>query len=342
MKDRRYIKVFSILWLLVMVLYALLLWSERIGLKLAIIDSVITLGTLYLFAIIVSNILKYYQPGPKNAGYIVFACAVLSFKWLAIVYFIIRIFQPEDASYEDFIHSSFWVKYSLGFLLLIISALVMWLRKLFENLNSEKEREIQTMQMAKDAELNTLRQQLQPHFLFNSLNSISALAGSNASKAREMIQQLSDFLRVTLKKDNHHFVSLSDEIEHLKLYLEIEKVRFGHRLEIVMRIDDACKAMQVPSLILQPVIENAIKFGLYNTLENVVISIDAQTADNLLSIKVSNPFDQKTNQTGNAGIGFGLNSMNRRLFLLYNRTDLIKTSTESKTFITTIIIPQQQ
>jgi len=85
--------------------------------------------------------------------------------------------------------------------------------------------------LATAAELSKLRQQLQPHFLFNSLNSISALTNSHPEKARFMIQQLSDFLRGTLRQEDHHWNTLEKELEHLKLYLEIEKVRFGDRLQ---------------------------------------------------------------------------------------------------------------
>src|SRR6185369_9240642 len=94
---------------------------------------------------------------------------------------------------------------------------------------SEK-REQETLKFSREAELATLRQQLQPHFLFNSLNSISALAGSKPEQARLMIQQLSDFLRGTIKKDDAALVTLEEELQHLQLYLDIEKVRFGHRL----------------------------------------------------------------------------------------------------------------
>lgn len=90
-----------------------------------------------------------------------------------------------------------------------------------------------------------------------------------------MIQQLSDFLRGTLKKEEHQQVSLQEEIHHLQLYLDIEKVRFGHRLQTSLEIDEQAAAMQIPVLLLQPVVENAIKFGLYDTTEDVLIRIKA-------------------------------------------------------------------
>ena len=194
-------------------------------------------------------------------------------------------------------------------------------------------------QLAKDAELFNLRQQLQPHFLFNSLNSISALTGSQPEKAREMIEQLSDFLRSTLRKENHHKNSLQEELTHLGLYLEIEKVRFGHRLQTEINIDGDIGQLQVPSLLLQPVVENAIKFGLYNTIGNVLISISATQIGNILQITVQNPYDSSTVESSN-GTGFGLQYIKRRLFLLFGRNDLVQTIQQNDTFITQLNIPQ--
>jgi two-component system LytT family sensor kinase len=194
-------------------------------------------------------------------------------------------------------------------------------------------------QMTKDAELLKLRQQMQPHFLFNSLNSISALAGSQPEKARHMIQQLSDFLRGTLKRDEQLWVTLEEELRHLQLYLDIEKVRFGQRLQTDIRIGEETGNMRIPSLLLQPIVENAIKFGLYDTTGEVMISIIATGQNDQLHITISNPFDEET-AVSTQGTGFGLVSIQRRLFLLFARHDLLHTSKTGTTFITSLLIPQ--
>jgi len=192
--------------------------------------------------------------------------------------------------------------------------------------------------LSKEAELYKLRQQLQPHFLFNSLNSISALTGSQPEKARHMIQQLSDFLRGTLKKDDQ-WSTLEEEIQYLRLYLDIEKVRFGHRLQTEIIFSDPVLALKLPALLLQPVVENAIKFGLYDTFGDVLIVLKAIQESNYLKITVHNPFDPETSQPLK-GTGFGLSYVQRRLFLLFARHDLLKTEKEGNNFITTILIPQ--
>src|SRR3546814_11528772 len=111
-----------------------------------------------------------------------------------------------------------------------------------------------------------------------------------------MTFQLSDFLRGTLRKDDQQLIALKDELEHLQLYLEIEKVRFGHRLETRVNFDEDCLAMTLPTMIMQPLVENAIKNGLYDTTEKVTISVACTCASNLLKIQIANTYDSKNNK----------------------------------------------
>jgi LytS/YehU family sensor histidine kinase len=201
-------------------------------------------------------------------------------------------------------------------------------------------RRIQAEQLAKEAELYKLRQQLQPHFLFNSLNSINALVRLDPPLARTMIQQLSDFLRGTIKKEENTWISLEEELQHLGLYLDIEKVRFGHRLHAEIKNNAIESNAFLPAMLLQPIVENAIKFGLYDTTGNVTISITAEMHQSHLQIQVTNPYDTAREQA-NRGTGFGLRSVQRRLYLLFARNDLLQIRTEKSFFITTIKIPQR-
>ena len=176
--------------------------------------------------------------------------------------------------------------------------------------------------------------------LFNSLNSISALIVSHPEQARKMIQQLSDFLRGNLKKEEQQWVPLSEELQYLELYLDIEKVRFGHRLSTDIRCEDGCLGMRLPPMLLQPIVENAIKFGLYDTTEAVTIAIRARLDGNYVRIEVENPFDPETSRP-KKGTGFGLTSIQRRLYLLFARPDLLETRVDNHLFTTIVRIPQQ-
>ena len=154
-----------------------------------------------------------------------------------------------------------------------------------------------------------------------------------------MIQQLSDFLRGTLRKEDNQWTTLKEELEYLQLYLDIEKVRFGYRLQTKIECEDEALQMKLPSLLLQPVVENAIKFGLYDTTDGITISIEAKKEGTNLVVVVKNPFDPETSSP-KKGTGFGLSSVQRRLYLLFARNDLLQTEIKEKIFITTIKIPQ--
>jgi LytS/YehU family sensor histidine kinase len=123
------------------------------------------------------------------------------------------------------------------------------------------------------------------------------------------------------------------------LYLDIEKVRFGQRLQTRILLDEDTKALYIPTLLLQPIVENAIKFGLYDTTGEVMITITATQQNKQLSIIITNPFDEDT-AVSTQGTGFGLASIHRRLFLLFARHDLLHTFKTDAIFTTTLLIPQ--
>ncbi len=173
-----------------------------------------------------------------------------------------------------------------------------------------------------EAELFKLRQQLHPHFLFNSLNSINALIGADPKLARTMLMKLSSFLRQTIRKEDARLVPLSAELEELDLYLDIEKVRFGDRLVVLKDIPESIADKAIPPFLLQPLVENAIKFGLYDTLGEVIIAITFKEEQHFYKFEISNPFDRDS--VAPKGTGFGLSGVSRRLYLLYARNDLLQ------------------
>ncbi len=200
------------------------------------------------------------------------------------------------------------------------------------------DRKDEAERLAKEAELLKLRHQLQPHFLFNSLNSINALIVAEPKEARKMVQQLSAFLRGTINTD-HALIDFAKELEHVQLYLEIEKVRFGHRLMVNLTIDDSALPLKLPPLLLQPLMENAIKFGLYGTTEDVLIDVHAKYSGGFLEISISNPIDADVSTQ--QGTRFGLKAIMRRLYLIYGRDDLLTTHNSENTFVATLKVPQQ-
>jgi two-component system LytT family sensor kinase len=247
---------------------------------------------------------------------------------------------PSSVGYLQWLNSTLPIRFIFIWLMIVLAGINGWLFFFIKEHQQNELREKETENLMREAELSGLRQQFQPHFIFNSLNSISALAGTNPNQARKMIEQLSDFLRGTVKRDSNQFVPLKDEFKHLQLYLDIEKVRFGHRLVAEVKADYTALEMRLPSLLLQPVLENAIKFGLYDTVGEVVIRVTARAEQNNLIVEIKNPFEPSS-AFSKSGTGFGLNSIQRRLALLFYRNDLLVTQHNENTFTTSIKIPQR-
>lgn len=285
------------------------------------------------------TIYKFYQPGKQNYTYrFIYALGATALFAISLRSLLMFIYL-EDVQYTVFLEQSMPIRFITALLVISFITLLNWMWNILKDQKDQDQQKNEAEQLVKEAELVRLRQQLQPHFLFNSLNSISALVVINPQEAKKMIQQLSDFLRGTLRKDEKQFVSLKEELDNLKLYLEIEKVRFGHRLQINLEAPEKCYETRLPPMLLQPIVENAIKFGLYGTIEEINIEIKMTCENNFLIIEVRNPFDAET-QSSSKGSGFGLAYIQRRLFLLFSRNDLISTETNGTVFVSQLKIPQ--
>jgi hypothetical protein len=301
----------------------------------ALTDSLISCSALAVACLMINNTFRFYHPARENYIFLLIglagACTALSRYALPPLI--------NDPVYTLFDSRSIVIRFFTNFLAIGWMAMLslVWYSQLDQKENEKRKAEAE--KLARDAELYNLRQQLQPHFLFNSLNSINALIGFKPDEARKMIHQLSDFLRGTLKKDDSQLVTLKEELQHLNLYLDIEKVRFGHRLQTEVSCDEKCSLATLPSLVLQPIVENAIKFGLYDTTGNVVVSIRGELEDGYLVLMVQNPFDPQTTRP-QTGTGFGISGLKRRLYLLYARNDLVETHLDDHIFTTIIRIPQ--
>jgi sensor histidine kinase YesM len=308
-------------------------------LRVALTDSLISNILLAVASFLLINILKYYTPGKGRYINLVAITIAITLLWYVSSRALLLYVLKTKIGAEPFWGKDFPIRLAIAFLVLGCVALFFVLVGTMEDREIQIHRKSDAEKLAREAELFRLQQQLQPHFLFNSLNSISALVGSDPTQARKMIQQLSEFLRGTLKKDDQQLISLEDELHQLMLYLDIEKIRFGHRLQTEIDISESAKSSTIPALLLQPIVENAIKFGLYDTIGQVLIRIKATRENNQLQVTVSNPFDPET-ASPTRGTGFGLASVQRRLYLLFGRNDIVQTLARENQFITTIIIPQ--
>jgi sensor histidine kinase YesM len=169
------------------------------------------------------NTLRYYVPQTDRFVMLLAWVVVLAICWLFLSKFLLGVLIGGDA-YHVLLNKSLLIRFSYGFL---ITSTIVLISVIWHNWQEQKAletRRVDAERMAKEAELFKLRQQLQPHFLFNSLNSINALIGTQGKEARKMVLQLSDFLRGTIKKEEHQWTALKEELHYLQLYLDIEKV----------------------------------------------------------------------------------------------------------------------
>ncbi len=305
----------------------------------ALSDAIINNALLTITSIAFFNGIKFYRPTRGNLLYIRIWSLLHALFITAFNGWLVAQITHLDPTYLTFLDNSWPVRYLYNVIMIGMSSAAIIVYYYIHEEQEKEQRKDDAEKLAKETELVKLRQQLQPHFLFNSLNSISALAGSKPEEARKMIQQLSDFLRGTMRKDEQQLVTLKEELLHLHLYLDIEKVRFGHRLNTHIDCVEELEKLLIPSLLLQPIVENAIKFGLYDTTDQVLIEVTTKLENQELVIRVKNPYDSTTAMP-RKGTGFGLSSVSRRLYLLYGRTDLLKTQAEPAHFITHIHIPQ--
>lgn len=284
--------------------------------------------------------LGYYQPKNEKILFVFLLAAVLTFLVVFLAKYMLTYIFPSQQSYMLFLEISWPIRAIISFLCLSWCALanILWYR--LEEQSATQERLLAAQNLAKEAELNKLRHQLQPHFLFNSLNSVYALTIVNPVEAGTMITKLAAFLRGNLKRDDEVWVSVAEEMEYIQLYLDIEKVRFSHRLSIVIDVEEETLGLCLPGTLLQPIVENAIKFGLYNTSAAITITIRVNLEFNALVVRVLNPYDPE--MRASKGTGFGLSAIRRRLYLLFADSNLLQTESQNNNlYITTLKIPQK-
>lgn len=160
--------------------------------------------------------------------------------------------------------------------------------KFWRDMVVEKNRAKEAAYLAQKAQLQTLRYQLNPHFLFNSLNSIQALFRENADQADLMITELSEFLRYSLKYNERVMIPVEEEIDIVRKYLTIEKIRYEEKLNFCINVDDEAVNKEIPCLITQPLVENSIKHGLYKNPEGIRITVNVKATSDFLKIQVKN------------------------------------------------------
>ncbi|MBV8047324.1 MAG: histidine kinase [Paludibacterium sp.] len=228
----------------------------------------------------------------------------------------------------------------LGAALYLLSLLAHDLVIAFDNVREATQRAAEMRALAREAELQMLRAQVNPHFLFNSLNSISALTSFDPAAARAMTIDLADFFRGTLALASRDAIPLREEIALCERFLAIEKRRYGDKLHYEVKVDEAAPACLLPPLCLQPLVENALKHGVRQLEEGGTVRIQAIVRDRWLHVAVINPVaDEPAASEGN---GVGLKNLRERLQVRYDCRARLQWRRESGVFCAELTLPQQE
>ncbi len=252
-------------------------------------------------------------------------CSVVAgFLWLLLsdrIFLLLGIRQPKEAALLPYLGDT--MRYSLThnkpFLFLSWSALYFGF-KYWQKVEQEKERALRADALAREAQLNLLRYQINPHFLFNSLNSIRALVRENPERSERMIGELSEFLRYSLAQHRPHEATLKDEVEAIRNYLAIEKIRFEDKLDVRFDIDPEAERFFVPGFLIHPLVENAIKYGMQTSAMPLKVELSARARADSLRIEVANSGRWAGRDSGlrsSDGTGIGLDNVRQRLEQVY-------------------------
>jgi two-component system LytT family sensor kinase len=343
LKVRQYFIAYLGIWGLIAIIHILILTLfQGFSLGLAITESFISNVLLAMIGLALWFPVFFSRLEKENVLNFIFkhlfACALSVGLWVLIHYAILNALFAKNNEYQQFLVSSLPWRAGIGALLYGAIILVYYLIINYQNFREKTSRETELKALVRESELNSLKSQINPHFLFNSLNSISSLTMISPEKAQDMIIKLSEFLRYSLSNKDEKLTTLRDEITNITRYLDIEKVRFGKRIHVVNNLDEKCYELKLPGLILQPLVENAIKYGVYESIDQTNIELICSCSERNLHVTIKNQFDPEFHYKKGAGIG--IQNIRSRLRIMYGRDDLFSIIKSGNIFEVTLVFPQ--
>ncbi|MBK6347463.1 MAG: histidine kinase [Bacteroidales bacterium] len=333
--NNKLLPVYAGVWLAIAVVHYLIVTTQiGVGLLMALSEAFVFSSVFALLGIGLWFLVKFTDLEKLNRQEMILrhitSSTVTMVIWFGSSYLILGLVSDHDKDYMAMLNDTMVVRILAGLLLYIIMLSVFYLLVNNQNLKDRKAREEALQNLLHESELNSLRAQIKPHFLFNSLNSISSLTVTNPEKAQEMVINLSEFMRYSLSFSDNKMSTLKQELYHLRLYLEIEKVRFGGRLRVEELMEQGILEWPLPPMILQPLVENAVKHGVYDTPGQSFIRITGRVTEGWLEISVTNNFDPEL--PGKKGTGTGLANVMKRMQMVYGMTNLARITKTDNTF----------
>lgn len=341
--NRRSILIYSLVWIMVAVTQgALYFYVLHFSVAVVITDALLS-SLLFGFMGLLAWYPTRYIPFQRNSPFYsimahVVAGLIVMGSWVVLTLAILNAVFSQQAEYIEFLNQTVAWRAMLGGLIYLVLVLIYYLVSNSQKLQERSQQEERLKGMVRDAELNMLKSQINPHFLFNSLNSIASLTMSNPDEAREMIIRLSDFLRYSLKHRENEYVPLGEELGRMKDYLAIEKIRFGEKLLYDFDIDEACEKFPVPTMIFQPLFENAIRHSVYESVDPVSIKFSCMPEQGHMKTVITNDYDLGT--PSSKGTGVGLQNVRQRIALAYREKGSVQWSGNDGVFTVTILFPR--
>jgi len=341
--NRRSVLIYSLVWLMVAATQGLLyLYVFNFSLPVVVTDALFSsllFGFMGLLAWYPTRYIPFHRQSPfySISAHVVAGVVVMG-SWLLLSIGVLSAIFSTQEEYIEFLNQTVAWRAMLGGLIYLVLVLIYYLVSNNQKLQERAQQEERLKGMVRDAELNMLKSQINPHFLFNSLNSISSLTMSNPDEAREMIIRLSDFLRYSLKHRENEYVPLGEELGRMKDYLAIEKVRFGEKLLYEFEVDKACEEFPVPTMIFQPLFENAIRHSVYESVDPVTIKFSCVPDEGHMKAVISNDFDPAI--PTRKGTGVGLQNVRQRIALAYKEKGTVQWSGNDGVFSVTILFPR--
>ncbi len=340
--SSRFRLVYALVWALLSVAQAnYLFWILHTPIGFSFADAFFHNLTFALLGLAVLPIVNYSKLDAANLANTLAThaatAALLIFVWVSFGYYALSLLFAGETLYLDFLNNSIAFRATQGLAFYFLLVMNFYLLIYYDNSRKQSVREAELLGKVKEAELSMLKSQLNPHFIFNSLNSLSYLTLTDAPKAQEMVINLANFLRFSLNSPDK-LITLCEELKAIEQYLAIEKVRFEERLDIIIDCDEASQELRLPSMMLQPLVENAVKYGVYESVKGNHIHVRCRQSGNYLQVSVTNEFEAVG--VPRKGAGVGLTNVKERLKLVYSQDNLLQILKTETAFTVNISIPQ--
>ncbi len=338
--DRRQLGIYLLAWLPLGLLLTSLLVAAGSMSWLTAAELALPLTLIYAFWCLSAWYLCRYVPiGSSRFWYLLVAihpaAAIISLAWAYGVGWALAAIEGLEA---EFLPQRLML-FGAGVLLYYVAAAFHYVLMAMQLSRDAQQREMEAAVLARDAELRALRAQVNPHFLFNSLHSISALTASDPVLARQMCIQLSDFLRSSLGIGEREHIPLGEELALARGFLAIQQMRFGARLKVEEQLDPSAEACLVPPLVLQPLVENAVTHGAATLVEGGWIRLETRREGGELAIAIENSFDPEAPRRHRTGVG--LPNVRKRIAARYGATGRVDVRETGDRFRVHLAIPAE-